>query len=41
MKLGLTSKGKISIGYDADMVLFDDEFDIHKTIVGGKEVYAQ
>jgi N-acetylglucosamine-6-phosphate deacetylase len=40
-KLGLVSKGKISIGYDADIVLFDDEFNVHKTIVGGKEVYAQ
>lgn len=41
LKLGLTRKGKISIGYDADIVLFDDEFNVHKTIIGGKEVYVQ
>lgn len=41
MKLGLTQKGKILIGNDADMVLFDDEFNIQKTIIDGKEVYAQ
>lgn len=33
--LGL-NKGKIEIGYDADLVILNDDFSVYKTIVGGK-----
>lgn len=34
-------KGLIKEGYDADIVIFDDDIDIKKTIVGGKIVYEK
>ncbi|MGF7397341.1 N-acetylglucosamine-6-phosphate deacetylase [Thermoanaerobacterium thermosaccharolyticum] len=34
-------KGIIKEGYDADIVIFDDDIDIKKTIVGGKIVYEK
>ncbi|PHO06131.1 N-acetylglucosamine-6-phosphate deacetylase, partial [Thermoanaerobacterium thermosaccharolyticum] len=34
-------KGLIREGYDADIVIFDDDIDIKKTIVGGKIVYEK
>jgi N-acetylglucosamine-6-phosphate deacetylase len=39
-KLALATKGSIIKGFDADMVLFDYEFNIHKTIVNGVVVYS-
>jgi len=33
----LSKKGKIAAGYDADILLFDDDINIKKVIVGGKE----
>lgn len=36
--LNLKTKGAIKNGYDADMVLFDENFDILMTVVGG-EIY--
>ena len=39
-KLGL-NKGSIEKGYDADMVLFDEKFDILLTIVGGEIKYKK
>lgn len=33
--LGL-NKGKIEIGYDADLVILNDDFSVYKTIIGGK-----
>lgn len=33
--LGL-NKGKIEIGYDADLVILNDDFTVYKTIIGGK-----
>jgi len=33
-------KGLIKEGYDADLLLFDDEINIKKVFVGGKEVYS-
>ncbi|MFU0782842.1 MAG: N-acetylglucosamine-6-phosphate deacetylase [Thermoanaerobacterium thermosaccharolyticum] len=34
-------KGLIKEGYDADIIIFDDDIDIKKTIVGGKIVYEK
>lgn len=36
---GLTSKGRLEAGADADLVVFSDEFEIKQTIVGGVTVY--
>ena len=35
----LGSKGSISVGKDADIVIFDESFKIHQTIVGGRILY--
>ena len=38
--LGLSgSKGKIAAGYDADIVIFDEDIRIHSTIIKGELVY--
>lgn len=34
------AKGSIVVGKDADLVIFDDEINLHKTIIGGKIVYS-
>ncbi len=34
-------KGSIEPGKDADLVIFDDEFTVHYTIIGGEVVYAR
>lgn len=34
-------KGSIEVGKDADLVIFDTDFNVHYTIVGGKIVYAR
>jgi len=39
-KLGL-SKGELKIGYDADIVFFDEDFSIISTIVSGKVKYKR
>jgi len=40
--LGLAgTKGRIRVGYDADLVLVDEEVSVHTTIVGGKVVYER
>ena len=39
--LGLENKGKIEKGYDADMVIFDENITVSKTIIGGKTVYSR
>lgn len=35
------SKGKIEKGFDADLVIFDNDFEIKSTIVNGKMVYQK
>jgi len=37
--LGLRSKGILAVGYDADLVLFDDKLQVMLTIVGGHVAY--
>lgn len=34
-------KGQIKEGYDADLILFDDDINIQKVFVAGKEVYSE
>jgi len=34
-------KGSLGVGKDADLVIFDDDFNVHYTILGGKIVYAR
>ncbi len=36
----ISSKGILAGGYDADVVLFDDDVTVWKTLVGGKVVYT-
>lgn len=36
---GLTSKGKIEIGADADLVVFSPDFEVLRTFVRGKEIF--
>ena len=38
--LSLAGKGQIKEGFDADIVIFDKDIHIMKTIVGGKVVYG-
>ena len=39
--LGLRRKGELSVGYDADLVVLDDEGFVCRTIVNGKVVYER
>ena len=36
--MGLKNKGEIAVGYDADIVIFDNDINIKNIIVNGKEV---
>lgn len=36
--LGIKNKGMLACGYDADIVIFDDDINMKKVIVGGKEI---
>lgn len=38
--MGLKNKGILAPGYDADIVLFDDDIHISRTICGGKTIYT-
>ena len=38
--LGLTTKGQLKAGFDADIVVFDENVNIKKTVIGGKTVYT-
>jgi N-acetylglucosamine-6-phosphate deacetylase len=35
------NKGSIAIGKDADLVIFDEDINIEKTIIKGKVIYAK
>ena len=37
--MGLTTKGKLCEGFDADVVIFDEDINVYATIVGGKRVF--
>jgi N-acetylglucosamine-6-phosphate deacetylase len=39
--LGLGRKGALVEGYDADIVLFDTELQVQRTIVGGVRMYQR
>ena len=39
--LGLKNKGEIKAGYDADLVLFDNKYDVWMTMVEGRIVYKK
>ena len=32
-------KGKLQEGYDADVILFDEDININRVIIGGKEIF--
>ena len=34
-------KGQLKVGHDADLVIFDEDFTVHRTIVGGRTVYTR
>ena len=36
--LGLSSKGRLAPGCDADIVLFDDNVNVSRVFVGGREI---
>ena len=38
--LNIKNKGDIIPGYDAEIVIFDDDINICRTIIGGKVVYS-
>lgn len=37
--MGLKNKGKLQKGFDADVVIFDEDINIQYTIIGGKIIY--
>lgn len=39
--MGLSRKGRLEPGYDADITVFDQDFSVLYTIVGGKTVYRK
>ena len=39
--LGLKHKGILVPGYDADIVVFNDNVDVSRTIICGKTVYGE
>ncbi len=38
--LGLQTKGVLAPGYDADIIIFDSDFDLHYTIIEGSVAYC-
>lgn len=39
--MGFADRGKLDVGMRADIVLFDEQIDVHNTIVGGRIVYQE
>ena len=39
--MGLTQKGRLESGYDADITIFDENYTVLYTIVNGKTVYKK
>jgi N-acetylglucosamine-6-phosphate deacetylase len=39
--MGLTTKGTLTVGQVADVVVLDERYDVERTIVGGRVVYAR
>jgi N-acetylglucosamine-6-phosphate deacetylase len=37
--IGLTSKGKLEVGGEADFVMFSPEFEVQQTFVAGEQVF--
>ena len=37
--MGFDKKGSLAEGFDADVVIFDGDVKVHRTIVGGQTVY--
>ena len=38
-QIGLSKKGEIAIGNDADLVVFSPEFEVKQTLVAGEQIY--
>ena len=36
---GIKNKGDILVGYDADIIIFDEDINIFANFVGGKPIY--
>ncbi|HPZ42421.1 MAG TPA: N-acetylglucosamine-6-phosphate deacetylase [Bacillota bacterium] len=39
--LGLTSKGRIADGFDADLILLDQDYDLHLVMAGGRVLFSK
>jgi len=39
--LGLTSKGRIADGFDADLLLLDQDYDLHLVMAGGRILFSK
>ncbi len=38
--LGLATKGELKSGYDADIVIFDGDINVKRTVIGGRTVFS-
>ena len=39
--MGWSSKGRLDVGRDADLVLMDKDYQVVRTVVGGRTVYTR
>lgn len=39
-QVGLTNKGSVTVGKDADLVIFDDDINVERNIIGGRVAYS-
>lgn len=37
--MGMTSKGKLAEGYDADLIIFDEKINVRMSVIGGKIIF--